>query len=177
MRNKLKHNIFLTISSLLIISILVSSIILTSCKNGENKLYQDVTLEVFNLDTGDKIKENKTYRFEYNGSPKVFAAKVRLDETEKYLEDKDFENKDWKSHIKMYVMTEGDDAYKDWKIVDGKNVVYNWTNAEHWPTKCGVYYIQLEFNNHGFRDEVKNSNKYIKKWFNFTIVIEGENYE
>lgn len=171
MRNKLKNNTFLVISSLLLIFILVFTLILSSCKKGEDKLYQDVTLEVFNSETGAKIEENKTYTFEYDGSPKAFTAKVKLDETGKYLEDKDFEDKDWKSHVKMYVMTENDDAYLDWKVVDGKNVIYNWTNPEHWPINKGVFEILLRFNNHGSHDDVKNSNKYNKGKFVFTIEI------
>ncbi len=154
---------YVVLSLLIILSALFT---FASCKE-EEKLYQDVTLEVFNSDTDAKIEENKTYRFEYDGNPKAFTAKVKLDETGKYLEDKDFENKDWKSHVKMYVMTENDEAYLDWKVVDGKNVVYDWTNAEHWPKESGVYDIQLDFNNR-WRE---NSDKFIKTWFNFTIEI------
>lgn len=169
MDNKVKHLIcrYAVLTALIIFT---GVFLFTSCKK-EEKLYQDVTLEVFNSDTGVKIVENKTYTFEYDGSPKAFTAKVKLDETGKYLEDKDFEDNNWKSHVKMYVMTENDDAYLDWKVVDGKNIVYDWTNAEHWPTELGVYYIQLEFNNHGPLDDVKNSDKFIKTWFRFTIEI------
>ncbi len=168
MSNKIRHlkYCYIILSLLIILSALFT---FTSCK--EEKLYQDVTLVVYHPETGEEIEENKTYKFEYDGNPKIFTAKVKLDETGKYLEDKDFEDNNWKSHVKMYVMTENDEAYLDWKVVDGKNVVYDWTNPEHWPTELGGYYIQLEFNNHGSRDEVKNSNKYIKEWFNFTIEI------
>lgn len=169
MDNKVKHLIY-RYAVLTALIILTGVFLFTSCKK-EDKLYQDVTLEVFDSDTGAKIEENKTYTFEYDGSPKAFTAKVKLDETGKYLEDKDFENNDWESHIKMYVMAENDDAYLDWKVVDGKNVVYDWTNAEHWPVNKGVYGILLRFNNHGPRDDVKNSNKYNKEKFVFIIEI------
>ena len=166
MDNKVRHLIY-RYAVLTALIIFTGVFLFTSCKK-EDKLYQDVTLEVFNLDTGVKIEENKTYTFEYDGNPKAFTAKVKLDETGKYLEDKDFEDSNWKTHVKMYVMTENDEGYLDWKVVNGKNVVYNWANAEHWPKESGVYDIQLAFNNSGWRED---SDKYIKTWFRFTIEI------
>ena len=164
MDSKVRHLKFcyVILSLLIIMSALFT---FASCKE-EEKLYQDVTLEVFDFDNV-KIEENKTYTFEYDSNPKAFTAKVKLDETGKYLEDKDFEDNNWKSHVKMYVMTANDDAYLDWKVVDGKDVVYDWTNAEHWPKESGVYDIKLSFNNqwHG------NSDKFIKTWFRFRIEI------
>lgn len=167
MQNVIKHKAFILISIILLTSLFC----LCSCKIGEDKLYQDVTLEVFNSDTGAKIEENKTYTFKYDGSPKVFTAKVKLDETGKYLEDKDFENNDWESHIKMLVRTKDDAAYKDYRVIDGKEVIYDWTNAADWPIERGVYKIRFRFNNHGPLDDVKNSDKFIKTWFYFTIEI------
>lgn len=146
-------------------------IFISSCKVAEDKLYQSVTLEVFYPITSERIEENKTYKFEYDGTPKVFTAKVKLDETGKYLEDKDFEDNDWQSHIRMLVRTKDDAAYKDYRIVDGEEVVYDWTNVADWPIDFGVYEIQFEFNNHGPLDKIKNSTKYIKTWFYFTIEI------
>ncbi|HIT43308.1 TPA: hypothetical protein IAA91_00490 [Candidatus Avacholeplasma faecigallinarum] len=154
-----------------IILISISMIFISSCKVAEDKLYQSVTLEVFYPITSERIEENKTYKFEYDGTPKVFTAKVKLDETGKYLEDKDFEDNDWQSHIRMLVRTKDDAAYKDYRIVDGEEVVYDWTNVADWPIDFGVYEIQFEFNNHGPLDKIKNSTKYIKTWFYFTIEI------
>lgn len=168
MYNIKKNKAFILIS---IILICTSMVFLLSCKETEDMLYQDVTLEVFNSDAGAKIEEYKTYKFEYDGTPKVFNAKVKLDETGRYLEDKDFEDNDWQSHIRMLVRTKDDAAYKDYRVVDGKEVVYDWTNAADWPIECGVYEIQFEFNNHGPLDTINNSTKYIKAWFYFTIEI------
>lgn len=168
MQNIKNYNTFILIS---IILVFVSIIFLSSCKVAEDQLYQNVTLEVFYPITGERIEENKTYKFEYDGTPKVFAAKVKLDETGKYLEDKDFENNDWQSHVRMLVRTKDDAAYKDYRVVDGKEVVYDWTNAADWPIERGIFEIQFEFNNHGPLDKIKNSTKYIKTWFYFTIEI------
>lgn len=150
---------------LLSIVLLITLISLASCNKAKDKLYQDVTLEVFNLNTGDKIEENKTYRFEYDGTPKVFDVKVKLDETGKYLEDKDFENNDWKSHIELLIQYEGEDAYKDYN----ENGKLDW--QKDWPMECGTYAIKLAFNSHGWFADIEDDNRYIRTWFCFTIEI------
>ena len=146
--------------------VLVSSLILSSCKE-EEKLYQDVTLVVYHSETGEEIEENKKHKFEYDGNPKVFTARVKLDETGKFLGDKEFENNDWKSHIKLLIMYEGEAAYKDYN----ENGKLDWQKERDWPTERGVYRIELKFNNHGWFEDVEDSPKYVKRWFHFTIEI------
>lgn len=150
---------------LAVFNILISSLILFSCKKDEEKLYQDVTLVVYHPETGEEIEENKTYKFEYDGNPKIFTAKVKLDETGRFLEDKDFENGDWKSHIKLRIKYEGEVGYKDYN----ENGVLDW--QIDWPKDHGTYYISLGFNNHGWLGDVEDSNRYIRTDFKFIIQI------
>lgn len=165
---RIKNKFFVAVISVVLLFALLT--FLPSCKE-EEKLYQDVTMEVYHPDTGEKIQKSKTYRFEYDGKPKVFTARVKLDRTGKFLEDKDFENNDWKSHIKLGIRYEGEAAYIDYKDVDGERIVLDWQNKSDWPTERGVYGVALRFNTHGLFDEIKNSEKYAQIWFYFTIEI------
>lgn len=167
MLNKLKYfkYIYLVLASIIVLT----ALLLPACN--KEKLYQNVTLEVYHPVTGEIVAKGRDYKFEYDGNPKMFTAKVKLNNTDRFLDNGDFDNQDWKSHVKLYVMTEDDDAYKDWKVVDGKNVVLDWLKEADWPTERGRYEVELAFNNHGFLNDVENDNKYAPCWANFSIVI------
>ena len=158
-------NKFKCLIPIILILIAFSSLLFLASCHRNNELYKPVTLEVYHPVTGEIIAENKIYRFEYDGNPKIFTLKVKLDETGKFLEDKDFENNNWKSHIKLLIRTETDDAY----IGYDENGVFNF--ERDWPQERGYYNIMLSFNDHGWLETVKSSEKYAPTWFYFNIEI------